>query len=101
MPHAPVCSTSCWLEGLESARLTPPCSSYTLWEQLDPSKGLFLICRGPVGCLWGPEPERSCLEILGPGEIWEGWSCTAGECQAWALGEVQGHWIKHNRYRFS
>lgn len=98
MTQASVCEKNCWLEGINLAQRDLPCSSYSVGERLDPDKGLFLICRGPVGCLWGSGPERSCLEILGAGDMWEGWSCASGGCQAWAFGEVRGHWIKETRW---
>lgn len=94
MTHASVCSKDCLLEGLDTTKLPPPELYNDPEEFLNPYRGLFAICRGQLICEWGFEPERTCLEILGPGDIWEGWSCTAGECRAWASEELQGHWIK-------
>ncbi len=91
--HGQGCTKDCLLEGIVSAQL-PARRSYYLGEQLHCQNGLFVICRGPVGCLWGAR-EKSCLEILGPGDLWEGWG---GGCQAQALGEVQGHWIKQAQW---
>ncbi len=84
------CTKDCLLEGIDPAQLQARCS-YHLGEHLHAQNGLFVICRGPVGCLWGSE-EKSCLEILGPGDLWE------GGCQAQVLGEVQGHWIEQERW---
>jgi len=78
------------LEGVSPQKL-PLCQVYHRGERIAPKDSIFLICRGLLGCLWGPEPKRSCLEILGPGDVWEGWKCAARECQAWALGEVRGY----------
>lgn len=94
MTHASVCSKDCLLEGLDPTKLPPPELYNDPEEFLNPKRGLFAICRGQLVCEWGSEPEHTCLEILGPGDIWEGWSCMAGECRAWAQGEVQGHWLE-------
>lgn len=94
MTRTSVCSKDCLLEGLEPNKLPPSDLYDNPREFLNPRYGLFAICRGRLACEWGAGLEHTCLEILGPGEIWEGWSCAAGECRAWPLEEVQGHWIK-------
>jgi CRP/FNR family cyclic AMP-dependent transcriptional regulator len=94
---ASVCQKGCLLEGMPPQRL-PPCQRYQRGERIAPKDGIFLICRGPLGCLWGPEPERSCLEILGPGDVWESWEYAARECQAWALGEVRGYSLQRAQW---
>jgi CRP/FNR family cyclic AMP-dependent transcriptional regulator len=94
---ASVCQKGCLLEGVPPQRL-PPCQRYQRGERIAPKDGIFLICRGPLGCLWGPEPERSCLEILGPGDVWESWEYAVMRCQAWALGEVRGHSLQRAQW---
>ena len=96
-PSAPVCQAGCLLEGIMLQKPLP-CFVYQRGEQIVPRERVFLICHGPVGCLWGSGPEHSCLEILAPGECWESWECAAGECRVWALGEVGGHWIKRAQW---
>lgn len=88
--QALTCQKGCLLEGVLLDQL-PPYIIYRWDGQITSRKegGIFLICRGPVGCYFG-EPDRCCLEVLGPGDLWEGWQ----ECEAWALGEVHGRWFE-------
>lgn len=96
MTDTPVCEKGCLLERINLAGISVY-SSYRPGELINSRGSFFIICRGPVGYVWGTE-EKSCLEILGPGDIWEGWEYTAGECQAWALGEVSGHWVEQAQW---
>ncbi|MFN4218990.1 MAG: hypothetical protein ACK4HB_06905, partial [Candidatus Bipolaricaulia bacterium] len=95
MISASACGKGCLLEGIAPTNpLT--CCSYHKEEQIIPKRDLFVICRGLIIWTWG-SGEKSCLEILGPGEIWE---CEAeGQGQLQALGEVQGHWLKREQWR--
>ncbi len=88
------CAKGCLLEGITPTNLQTSCS-YHQGEQISPKRDLFIICRGPVSWTWGLEG-KGCLEILGPGEIWE---CEGkGQGQLRALGEVRGHWLKREQW---
>lgn len=89
------CKVGCLLERVPLQQL-PPHKVYQPEERINAKESVFVICQGSVVCSWGHMSERRCLEILGPGDIWEEWTC--GECEAWALEEVRGHWIEHARW---
>jgi len=91
MSRASVCGEGCLFAGLAQSTL-PPCQIYRPGEQIVARDGVFVVCRGPVGVRWGEG--KSYLEVLGPRDYWE---CPS-QSSAWALGEVQGHWIEHERW---
>lgn len=97
-----VCRAGCLLEGVPPQEL-PPYRTYQAGQELSlNTEDVFIICQGLVECLWQYsllQGAKRILEILGPGDIYEG-----GRCEVRALEEVRGcqlgrvEWLKLLRH---
>ncbi len=91
----PCCRSGCLLERVPSQQL-PLYRVYQFGERIAPEGIVFVICQGLVACSWGCMPEKRCLKIFGPGEIWE--EGAYGENELRAIGEARGRWVSQAKW---